>query len=92
MDRIDSTTLSVLQKNSGILNVDLTLRAGLLEFACLRRVSRLEKSGIIDGYHANLNAARMGNNVLVLKQITLRGQLAQMMAKIRDRRRRHPRV
>ena len=54
--------------------------AGLSASACLRRVAQLEKAGVIDGYHANLNAARMGHDVLVLMQITLRGQSAEMMA------------
>ena len=80
MDRIDRTILSALQNNARISNVKLAIKAGLSASSCLRRVSRLEKLGIIDGYHANLNAARMGHDVLVLMQITLRGQSAKMMA------------
>ena len=38
------------------------------------------ETGVIDGYHANLNAAKMGQDVLVLMQITLHGQSAEMMA------------
>lgn len=80
MDRIDRTILSALQQNARISNVELAAMVGLSASACLRRVAQLEKAGIIDGYHANLNAARMGHDVLVLMQITLRGQSAEMMA------------
>ena len=80
MDRIDRTILSALQHNARISNVELAAMVGLSASACLRRVAQLEKAGIIDGYHANLNAARMGHDVLVLMQITLRGQSAEMMA------------
>jgi DNA-binding Lrp family transcriptional regulator len=80
MDRIDRTILSALQQNARISNVDLAARAGLSASACLRRVTMLEKAGIIDGYHADLNAAKMGHDVLVLMQITLQGQSANMMA------------
>ena len=80
MDRIDLTILSALQNNARISNVELAAMAGLSASACLRRVAQLEKAGVIDGYHANLNAARMGHDVLVLMQITLRGQSAEMMA------------
>ena len=80
MDRIDRTILCALQNNARISNVELAAMAGLSASACLRRVAQLEKAGVIDGYHANLNAARMGHDVLVLMQITLRGQSAEMMA------------
>ena len=79
MDRIDRSILRALQDNARISNVDLATLVGLSPSACLRRVSQLEKTGVIDGYHANLNAAKMGKDVLVLVQITLQGQSAEMM-------------
>ena len=80
MDQIDYSILTALQENARISNVDLANRIGLSPSACLRRVSQLEKTGVIDGYHANLNAAKMGHDVLVLMHITLHGQSAEMMA------------
>ena len=80
MDRIDRAILTYLQENARISNVDLATRVGLSPSACLRRVAQLEANGIIDGYHANLNAAKMGHDVLVLVHITLRGQSDAMMA------------
>ena len=80
MDQIDYSILTALQENARISNVDLANRIGLSPSACLRRVSQLEKTGVIDGYHASLNAAKMGHDVLVLMHITLHGQSAEMMA------------
>ena len=80
MDRIDRAILTHLQDNARISNVDLAIRVGLSPSACLRRVAQLEASGIIDGYHANLNTAKMGHEVLVLVHITLHGQSDAMMA------------
>ena len=80
MDRIDLAIMTHLQDNARISNVDLATRVGLSPSACLRRVAQLEDSGIIDGYHANLNAAKLGHDVLVLVHITLRGQSDAMMA------------
>ena len=80
MDRIDRSILRSLQDNARISNVDLATLVGLSPSACLRRVSQLEKVGFIDGYHAKLNAAKMGHDVLVLMHITLHGQSAEMMA------------
>lgn len=80
MDKIDLTILGALQNNARISNVELAAEAGLSPSACLRRVSQLEKSGVIAGYHTALNASKLGHDVLVLMQITLHGQSADMMA------------
>ena len=80
MDRIDRGILVQLQDNARISNVELAAAVGLSPSACLRRVALLEKAGVIDGYHAQLNASRLGHEVLVLVQITLEGQAAEMLA------------
>ena len=80
MDRIDRSILNALQNNARISNVDLAAQVGLSPSACLRRVVLLEQNGVINGYHADLNAAKMGHGVLVLLHITLHGQSAEMMA------------
>jgi len=80
MDRIDRAILLQLQDNARISNVELANAVGLSPSACLRRVGLLEKSGVIDGYHAQLNATKLGHEVLVLMQITLIGQSAEMLA------------
>ena len=61
-------------------NIELAQEVGLSPSACLRRVSLLEKSGVIQGYHANLSLEELGHSVLVLVHITLHGQSAELMA------------
>ena len=80
MDRIERSILAALQENAGISNVDLASHVGLSASACLRRVAQLEANDIIDGYHADVNAKKMGYDVLVLVHITLHGQSAATMA------------
>ena len=80
MDKIDLTILGALQNNARISNVELAADVGLSPSACLRRVSQLEKSGVIAGYYAALDASKLGHDVLVLMQITLHGQSADMMS------------
>ena len=84
MDRIDRMILSYLQENARISNIDLAQEVGLSPSACLRRVSLLEKSGVIKGYHADLSLDELGHSVLVLVHITLHGQSAEMMAEFED--------
>ena len=80
MDRIDSAILLRLQEKARISNVELASAVGLSPSACLRRVSLLEKAGVIEGYHAALSSEKLGHEVLVLMQITLEGQSAEMLA------------
>ncbi len=92
MDRIDHSILTALQDNARISNVDLANHVGLSPSACLRRVAQLESNNIIDGYHANVNAPKMGYDVLVLMHITLRGQSTEMMAEFEKSVSRIPQV
>ena len=92
MDRIDQSILTNLQDNARISNVELASAVGLSPSACLRRVTLLEKAGIIDGYQAQLNAGKMGHDVLVLVQITLEGQSADMLAEFEAAAARIPQV
>lgn len=60
MDRIDDMILRELSRNGRLSNIDLADRVGLSASACLRRVAALERDGVIKGYRAVLNRARMG--------------------------------
>lgn len=80
MDKIDRSILSVLQKNARIANVDLADQVGLSASACLRRVARLEAEQLITGYYSQLNHEKIGYSALVLVNITLNGQSADMMS------------
>ena len=92
MDRINQSILAALQDNARISNIDLATHVGLSASACLRRVAQLEANHVIDGYHANVNASKIGYDVLVLMHITLRGQSAAMMADFEDAVSRIPQV
>ena len=70
-DRIDFTILRELQQNARITNIELAQKAGLSPSACSRRVEQLEKSGVIEGYHANISNAAMGHPVTAIVHISL---------------------
>ncbi|CAH0990226.1 Leucine-responsive regulatory protein [Sinobacterium norvegicum] len=59
MDKINERILRELKSDARISNVDLADRVGLSASACLRRVQELERSGVITGYRAVLNPAKM---------------------------------
>ena len=65
IDNIDRKILRMLQENSKITNAYLSKQIGLSPAPTLERVRKLEKKGIIIGYHAQLNLSKIGTFVLV---------------------------
>lgn len=60
MDEKDRQILQILSSDGRISNLDLAERVALSPSACLRRVQALEAAGVIAGYRAVLDPARMG--------------------------------
>lgn len=73
-DLIDQKILAELQKDGRVTNVELASRVGLTAPPCLRRVRTLEEDGVIEGYHAQLNAMRMGYTITVFAMVSLKSQ------------------
>lgn len=60
INAINECILQELSRNGRISNIELADRVGLSPSACLRRVQDLERRGIITGYRAVLDRARLG--------------------------------
>jgi DNA-binding Lrp family transcriptional regulator len=73
-DAIDRRILEELQGDGRITNVDLAQRVGLTAPPCLRRVRALEEQGVINGYHAALNPAKLGYTITVFAMVSLKSQ------------------
>ncbi|MGM0481972.1 MAG: leucine-responsive transcriptional regulator Lrp [Pseudomonadota bacterium] len=71
IDRIDRKILRLLQQDGRISNVALARQIGLSATACLERVRKLEREGVIESYHAKINPAKLGANLMVFVEITL---------------------
>ncbi|MBX4870736.1 MULTISPECIES: Lrp/AsnC family transcriptional regulator [Rhizobium] len=80
LDTIDLAILKVLQANARITNADLAERIGLSPSACSRRLDILERSGVIDGYHARLSHKALDFKMIAIVHISLSGQFAKTLA------------
>ena len=60
LDSVDRSILTELQEDGRMTNVELARRAAISAPPCLRRVRRLEEAGIIRGYHAETDPAKLG--------------------------------
>ena len=63
LDAIDLQILSLLQEHGRIPLVKLGEQVGLSAPSVNERVKKLEDSGIITGYHASVDASRLGKDV-----------------------------
>lgn len=60
LDPIDHRILQELARDGRMANLDLAERVGLSPSACLRRVQALERAGVISGYRAVIDGAKLG--------------------------------
>ena len=60
LDAINERILQELSRDGRLSNLALADRIGLSPSACLRRVQDLERSGVITGYRATLDRAKLG--------------------------------
>src|SRR5262245_49983567 len=74
LDRLDARILAELQSDGRRSVVELAERVGLTGTPCARRVRQLEQSGVIQGYAAVLDPARLGLKMQAFVQVKLERQ------------------
>ncbi|MEP9374041.1 Lrp/AsnC family transcriptional regulator [Mesorhizobium sp. KR1-2] len=90
LDAIDWKILHELQNEGRVTNVELSRRVGISAPPCLRRVKRLEDSGIIRGYRALLNAPALGMDVVAFCIVGLHHHAETELKAFADRTRLWP--
>jgi len=81
LDRADVKILRALQEDARLSSADLAERAALTASPCWRRVKILEEQGVISGYHARLDAAKLGYGLTAFVFFKLvRGDAKRMQA------------
>mgnify|MGYP002403144026 CR=1 FL=1 len=81
LDRIDRRILAALQADGRLTNQALAEQVALSPSACLVRVRRLEKAGIIEGYGARLNPWALDIGVILYAEVWLEGQNPARLAR-----------
>ena len=71
LDRIDRKILRQLQEDGRMSVTVLADKVGLSVTPCSERVKRLERDGVISGYHARLNPQALGQSLLVFVELKL---------------------
>lgn len=92
MDRIDQKILAELQADARLSIVELSRRVGLTKTPCAERIRRLEKAGVIRGYHAALDPAAVGAGHIVVVQVLLTSTTEQDLRRFNEAARRIPEI
>lgn len=72
LDSIDLALLDAVQRDGRLPVVELAKRVNLSPTPCTLRLRRLEQDGIISGYHARLNPAALGQDLMVFVTVSLK--------------------
>lgn len=92
LDRTDRLILDVLQREGRIAMTELAERVHLSATPCADRVRRMERDGVIVGYHARVNPQALGRGLLVFLEIKLSAKSGDLFEKVKDELRHVPEV
>ncbi len=71
LDDRDLKILAVLSREGRLSKLDLSERVNLSATACAERLKRLEADGLIQGYGASIDIARLGPSITVFVMVEL---------------------
>ncbi len=80
LDRMDKAILRQLQRDAAITNLQLAEIVGLSAPACLKRVKRLQKEGVIQRQVALLNPDSFGPCLHILVEVTMQSDRRELNA------------
>lgn len=92
LDRTDRRLLALLQQNNRRRLRDLAEAVGISAPTCLRRMRRLEASGVVRAHMARLDPSRVGFGVTAYVEISLASASGAEMAAFERRMQRLPEI
>ena len=75
MDEFDLRILKTLQSDARLTHQELSDRVGLSPTPCVRRIKKLESDGVITGYSARIDEAKVGFAFSVFVSVRLDQQI-----------------
>jgi Lrp/AsnC family leucine-responsive transcriptional regulator len=85
LDVVDRRMLEILQREGRISNAALAERLHLSPSPCLRRLRALEGEGLVTGYRAVLDRAKLGLGLTVFVELKVEGHSDRSAAAISER-------
>ena len=92
LDPVDRRLLGALQEDGRISNAELARRCNLSPAACFERVRRLRERGVITGYAALIDPAKVGRGLMIFVEVLLDRTTGDMFEAFAETVRRQPEV
>ncbi|MEU5880946.1 Lrp/AsnC family transcriptional regulator [Spirillospora sp. NPDC047279] len=77
MDELDAAIVDELQRDGRQTNRELADRLGIAPSTCLERVRALRRRGVITGFHAEVDPARLGRPIQALINVRLQPKIRE---------------
>lgn len=84
LDRTDARLLAALQRDGRQSVVDLAEAVGLSPTPCARRIQRMEREGVIEGYTAVVNPRKVGHAIVAFVQVKLDRHAGDLPERFRE--------
>ena len=84
LDSFDRRILRALADNARATNVEIARQVGLSEAPCSRRIARMQKRGVIQGYGVRVNPGAVGIGMMAFITLTLDVVSAQSADRFAD--------
>jgi len=92
LDPVDRRLLGALQEDGRISNAELARRCNLSPAASFERVRRLRERGVITGYAALIDPAKVGRGLMIFVEVLLDRTTGDMFEAFAETVRRQPEV
>jgi DNA-binding Lrp family transcriptional regulator len=92
LDRFDLKILAHLEREGRCTNVELSDAVGLSESPCLVRTKRLQETGVIRGYGADIALEKLGRYVIVFSEVTISSHRRPDFRKFEEAADQHPEI
>jgi len=71
LDKKELKILKALQEDCNLTKMELARKLGFSPASTMHSIKKLERAGIIDGYHASVNRTKVGLNILTFVLVNL---------------------
>ncbi|MBL0024213.1 MAG: Lrp/AsnC family transcriptional regulator [Saprospiraceae bacterium] len=83
-DSFDLDIIRIVQSNAKITIKELSENINLSPTPTFERLKKLEKEGFITGYHAHIDAKKMGFGLIVMCNVSLKNHQKDMIEKFQE--------
>lgn len=84
LDNINQSILRSVQEDARLPIAAIADNAGISTSPCQKRIKQLEKQGVVTGYVANINLAKVCTSVTFLAEVTLQEHSSNAFRKFED--------